>query len=282
MAMVRPLRIEYPGAVYHITSRGNKKDPIFLYKRDRLIFLSILKEVCQRYNWLCYAYCLMDNHYHLVIETVDGVLSLGMRLLNGKYTQRFNYIHQRIGHLFQGRYKAILVQKDTYLLELIRYVVLNPVRASVVTSPEKWEWSSYPATMGIGIKPSFLKDELVLGMFNTNLTLARSRFKNFVTGDKKQSDAMPIKGSVFLGDDNFIKEAMKHSKGRRRFKEIAKVDRFIDRPGLEDIFFDVKSKAERNKSIYSAHVKFGYQITEIARHLNLHLSTVSRIFKRFR
>ncbi len=127
--MVRPLRIEFPGAVYHLTSRGNARNNIYLDDYDRQRFLKILANVIDRYNWLCHAFCLMDNHYHLLIETPDPNLSMGMRQLNGVYTQGFNRIHNRVGHVFQGRYKAILVEKDEHLLELCRYIVLNPLRA---------------------------------------------------------------------------------------------------------------------------------------------------------
>jgi putative transposase len=123
--MARPLRIEYPGAVYHITSRGDRQESIYLDDEDREAFLSVLGDVCSRFNWVVYAYCLMDNHYHLLIETPQGNMARGMRQLNGVYTQRFNRRHEQVGHLFQGRYEAILVQKETYLLELSRYIVLN-------------------------------------------------------------------------------------------------------------------------------------------------------------
>jgi len=130
--MARPLRIEYDRAVYHITSRGNARKAIYGDDADREIFLETLHKVTKRYNWLCHAYCLMNNHYHLVIETPDGNLSRGMRQLNGVYTQRYNARHYSVGHIFQGRYKAILIQKDSHLLEVSRYVVLNPVRAKAV------------------------------------------------------------------------------------------------------------------------------------------------------
>ncbi len=128
--MARPLHIEYPGAVYHITNRGNDKKAVFKDDQDRETFLKILAFVNKRYHWLCHAYCLMDNHYHLMIETPDGNLSLGMRQLNGVYTQARNKRYNKTGHLFQGRYKSILIQKDSHLLEVCRYVVLNPVKAS--------------------------------------------------------------------------------------------------------------------------------------------------------
>jgi REP element-mobilizing transposase RayT len=139
--MARPLRIEYEGAVYHVTSRGNERKPVFKDDGDREVFLDTLHKVNKRYNFLCYAYCLMDNHYHLIIETPDGNLSKGMRQLNGVYTQAFNKRHHRVGYIFQGRYKSILIQKESHLLEVCRYVVLNPVRAKAVNSPEEWRWS---------------------------------------------------------------------------------------------------------------------------------------------
>lgn len=154
--MARPLRLEFPGAVYHVTSRGNSKQAIFLEEKDRKLFLEVLSSGVSRFNWLCHAYCLMENHYHLTIETLEGNLSRGMRQLNGVYTQIFNRRCKKVGHLFQGRYKAILVEKETYLLALCRYVVLNPVRAGWVSRPAEWKWSSYRATAGEVKRPHFL------------------------------------------------------------------------------------------------------------------------------
>lgn len=134
--MARPLRIEFPGAVYHVTSRGHAKQVIFLDVRDYADFLEVLCFVVKRFNWILHAYCLMSNHYHLLIETPDGNLSRGMRQLNGIYTQQFNRRHSRVGHVLQGRYKAILVDKENYLLELCRYIVLNPVRAGIAKGPK--------------------------------------------------------------------------------------------------------------------------------------------------
>ena len=138
--MARPLRIEFDGAVYHVTSRGNDRKAIFKDDSDRELFLKTLAQVTKRFHWICYAYCLMNNHYHLVIETPDGNLSKGMRQLNGVYTQAFNKRHRRVGHVFQGRFKGILVQKDTHLLEVCRYVVLNAVRAKTVRHSRQWKW----------------------------------------------------------------------------------------------------------------------------------------------
>ena len=131
-----------------MTSRGDRREDIFDDDADRRRWLEIINAVCERFNWRIHAYCLMDNHYHLVVETIDGNLSKGMRQLNGVYTQYYNRRHDYSGHLFQGRYKAIHVDKDTYLLELTRYVVLNPIRARMVTEVGAWPWSSYSAMVG--------------------------------------------------------------------------------------------------------------------------------------
>ena len=135
--MARPLRLEIPGGLYHVTSRGDRREDIYLSDTDRQRWLDLLGEVCSRHNWLCHAYCLMDNHYHIVVETIDGNLSAGMRKLNGVYTQWHNRTHDRVGHVFQGRFKAIIVQREGYLLELARYVVLNPVRAGICAMPDQ-------------------------------------------------------------------------------------------------------------------------------------------------
>jgi REP element-mobilizing transposase RayT len=193
--MARPLRIEFPGAIYHITSRGNARQPIFKDDKDREVFLEVLEGVVVRYKWLCHAYCLMDNHYHLLIETPEGNLSRGMRQLNGIYTQRFNRKHTMVGHVFQGRFKAILVDKENYLLELCRYVVLNPVRAGMVKTPGKYNWSSYGATAGTVKSPSFLTTDWILSQFGHRRRQAENVYKSFVQdGVKKSSPWENLRG----------------------------------------------------------------------------------------
>ncbi|QXP85782.1 transposase [Methylococcus sp. Mc7] len=134
--MSRPLRIEFAGGLYHVTSRGDGREAIFLSEADRGLFLGVLSEVVRDFNWAAHAYCLMDNHYHLLIETADGNLSKGMRQLNGVYTQRFNRQHGRVGHVFQGRYKAIIVQKESYLLELLAAAKKRGYLAALVGGEE--------------------------------------------------------------------------------------------------------------------------------------------------
>jgi putative transposase len=153
---MRPLRVEFPNALYHVTSRGNGKQPIFLDESDRERFLGLLARTCERFAWRCHAYCLMGNHYHLVLETPRPNLSRGMQQLGSGYAQSFNRRHERTGHVLQGRYKAFLVEKEAHLLELTRYVVLNPVRAGLCRSAGEWRWSSYRATCGDAPTPRFL------------------------------------------------------------------------------------------------------------------------------
>lgn len=165
--MARPLRLEVPGGVYHVMSRGNERRDIFLDDADRRRFLDILRSATERLNVLCHTYCLMGNHYHLLLETPDGNLSLAIRQLNGVYAQSFNRRHDRVGHLFQGRFASKLIQKETYLLTVSRYVVLNPVRSNMVPRPSDWEWSSYRAHAGHIEPPPFLSVDWLLTHFDT-------------------------------------------------------------------------------------------------------------------
>ena len=279
--MTRPLRIEFAGAVYHITSRGNARENIFIDREDRRLFLSLLEDTGERYNWLCYAYCLMSNHYHLLIETPDGNLSMGMRQLNGVYTQNFNKRHQRTGHIFQGRFKAILVQKESHLLELCRYVVLNPVRAGSVSHPEEWKWSSYVATIGTIKKPKFLYSDWILAQFGHDIVTARKVYRDFViTGIKKESPWKDLKGGTLLGKENFVEEVKEFLKGKEQIKEIPRMERFVGRPPLKEIFGDTRKGETRDERIYTAHVRYGYTLTEIGNFLGIHYSTVSKALKK--
>jgi REP element-mobilizing transposase RayT len=235
--MARPLRVEFPGAVYHVTSRGNERKGIFRDDQDRKILLDTLAEVTLRYNWLCHVYCLMDNHYHLLIDTPDGNLSIGMRQLNGIYTQRFNKRHGRVGHLFQGRFNAVLVQKDSHLLEACRYVVLNPVRAERVQKPEEWIWSSYGATTGRTKPHPCLVTDWVLSQFGCERKTAEADYRRFVRdGIGAESIWNRMKAQSVLGKDEFIESISDYVKGRRQIPEISKSQRFMDKPPLGDIF----------------------------------------------
>ena len=280
--MARPLRIEYPGAVYHITSRGNEKKAVFKDDSDRAVFLKTLAQVNKRYNWICHAYCLMDNHYHLLIETPYGNLSVGMRQLNGVYTQAFNRRHRRTGHLFQGRYKAILIQKDSHLLEVCRYIVLNPVRARILQNPGVWEWSSYKATSGRGNFHPCLTIDWVLGQFSTNRKKAQNKYRQFVQqGIGKESIWTDLKAQAILGEDNFADEFIDYLKKHKDITDIPKSQRYLNRPLIEKIFSEdiTGDKRKRDKKIVEATGKYGYTQREVADNLKMHFTSVSRIIR---
>jgi putative transposase len=173
--------VQLPGALYHVTARGNNRERIFAEDWDRVLFLDCLDRVDERYAWMCHAYCLMDTHYHLLIETPQPNLALGCQRLNGVYAQLFNQRHGRIGHLFQGRYHAALVQTDSHVLEAARYIVLNPVRAGLARGPADWSWTSYHATAGLALRPRCLVTEWILGQIAPNVGRARTRYRRFVS-----------------------------------------------------------------------------------------------------
>jgi putative transposase len=278
--MARPLRIEYPGAVYHVTSRGNGRADIFLDDTDRQTFLDVLDHVVERYNWLCHAYCLLDNHYHLVIETPDPNLSLGMRQVNGVYTQAFNRAHQREGHVFQGRYKAILVEKESHLLELCRYVVLNPVRAGMASKPDEWKWSSYNSTAYAVNVPKYLTIGWVLGQFADKTIPARQRYRRFVADGLfvQTSPWKNLAGQVFLGSENFVARLQELIGDKKEIKEIPRAQRYSGRPSLDRLFTDIqtKNKQYRNKLMREAHISHGYTLKKIGDYLGIHYTTVSK------
>jgi putative transposase len=180
--MPRPLRIQAEDAIYHLSGRANSELPIFLDDRDRQLFLSLFAFVVDRFGWHCYAYCLMTTHFHLLAMTPEPNLARGMQWLNGVYAQRFNKRHAHAGHVFRGRYSSTLVEREGHLVELHRYLPLNPVRAGACKSPRAWLWSSYPALIGVAPIPSFLDVAAVLELFGSSEKAARQRLVAFVEG----------------------------------------------------------------------------------------------------
>jgi REP element-mobilizing transposase RayT len=226
--MARPLRLEFAGALYHVTARGNERRSIFLGDADgdRAAFLNVLGATCERFNWLVHAYCLMTNHYHLLVETPDANLSKGMRQLNGVFTQYVNRTHARVGHLFQGRFKAILVERESYLLELSRYVVLNPVRAGMVAAPGDWPWSSYRATVGEVPAPEFLETDGVLRAFAEERTAAVAGYRRFVVeGIGAASPWQALKSQIYLGSERFVERMQARIDPKRPLREVPKRQR---------------------------------------------------------
>jgi len=281
--MARPLRIEYEGAVYHITSRGNERKEIYRDARDRSLFLDLLHQVNQRTGWLCHAYCLMDNHYHLLIETPEPNLSQGMRQLNGRYTQGFNRMHDRVGHVFQGRYRAIVLEKESHLLEVCRYVALNPVRAKAVERPEEWNWSSYGGTAGLAPPHPCLTVDWLLGCFAPDRAEAQRLYRDFVGEEMRQASPWEaVKEQIVLGDEGFAARMQALVEDHKENPEIARRERFLHRPSLEQLLplNQGKSKAERNEKIREAVEQFHYSQQEVAQHTGLHYTTISWIMKK--
>jgi len=203
--MARQLRLEYAGALYHVTARGKAQQNIYLDEQDRRRFLDLLGCEVSQQQWRCYAYCLMNNHYHLLLETPEENLSCGMRRLNSLYTQTFNRRHQQLGHVLQGRFKSILVEKEAYLLELCRYIVLNPVRAGLVKKVQDWPWSSYRVTMGQETTPSWVKTGGVYRLFHRSKDEARRRYQHYVRdGVHEPSPWEHVRGQIFLGTEPFL------------------------------------------------------------------------------
>ena len=200
--MARPLRLEFAGALYHLTARGNARAEIFADNRDRELFLELLgKEILQQ-AWHCYADCLMGNHYHLLIGTPEPNLVAGMRRLNGVYTQAFNCRHGRVGHVFQGRYKSILVDKDSYGLELSRCIVLNPARAWMVKRAEGWLWSSYRST--VGLAAAVLAGQEV-GAWQPERQRPVRAYKQFVEqGHGPSFTLAKLRAQIWLGNEAFL------------------------------------------------------------------------------
>lgn len=269
--MARPPRIEFPGALYHVTTRGEGEGPIFREGEDREILLELLAEVVEASGWILHAWCLMDNHYHLLAETPAANLGRGMRQLNGMYTQRFNQRHDRSGRVFRGRYKPVLAEKDRYLLELARHIVLNPVRAGLVDDPGQWLWSSYRPTLGLDPQPPWLTVEEVLGALAPSPHEARQGYRHFVAeGLARPSPWGKLTGQMFLGSEDFVRRA------REELGPAAGRDR--PRPGTRSLA-ELAADHPRDRAIVHAHIEEGYTLQEIGAFFGLHYSRISRIVR---
>lgn len=275
--MARPLRLEFPGALYHITSRGDAREDIYRCDGDRRMFLALLAEVCERFNWWGHAYCLMSNHYHLLMETPDANLSKGMRQLNGVYTRRSNTAHGRCGHVFQGRYTAIIVQKEAYLKELARYIVLNPVRARMRDRPQDWPWSSYAATTGDAACPDWLSRDWLLSAFGSTEAAAVAQYRRFVAeGIGQPGPWEQLKQQVFLGSDAFVSELSRRMPKDRDLSEVPLAQR---RPPAKPLAEYVSLYPDRDQAIAAAYASGGYTLKDIGDHVGLHYARISRIVR---
>jgi putative transposase len=276
--MSRPLRLELAGGVYHVTSRGDGREDVYLSDADRRVWLEVFGQVCKRFNWVCHAWCQMTNHYHILIETPEPNLSQGMRQLNGSYTQRFNRAHARVGHVFQGRYKAILVERDSYLLELARYVVLNPLRARMVKRLEDWPWSSYPATCGQLPAPEWLQTDWVLAPFGRQRASAIRKYVEFVhEGARLPSVWTQLQGQIYLGSEAFVKKMQAQIEQKPALGEIPRAQR----RALTQALADFERHYPRNEAIARAYLSGQHTMLAIAEHFGVHYSTVSRMVKAY-
>jgi putative transposase len=272
--VARPLRIQCAGLTYHITARGVRRSRIYLDDQDRRHFLLTLADVAERYDLRCHAYCEMTNHYHLALTTVDANLSRAMQQLNGDYAQWWNWRHARAGHVFQARFKAQIVQDDRYLANVCRYIVLNPVRARMVTVPEDWPWSSYRAMTGLDARPVFLDCKRVHGFVGPGEpTDGPIGFRQFV--QEVDREAVRLSKDAILGDDEFVARF-------RPFRERAgrEIPRATGRRDLTAIFQGAASRTARNAAVIVA-MRERYTLADIARFLEVHPSTVSKIVATF-
>ncbi len=273
--MSRPLRIELSGGVYHVTSRGDGREAIYWSDEDREGWLALLGRACERFNWVCHAYCQMSNHYHLVIETPEGNLAQGMRELNGVYTQAVNRRWQRVGHVFQGRYKAILVEKDSYLLELARYVVLNPLRAGMVRDVGEWPWSSFRAMVGAVPAPPWLQTDWILGQFGKRRSLAQAKYRDFVrAGVGLPSLWEGLQAQIFLGSPDFVASMQSRLSSEQRVDEVPRAQR---RPVAKPLAQYVSDHPnDRHTGMARAYLSGDYSMNAIAQAFGVHYATVSR------
>lgn len=276
--MTRPLRLEFPGALYHVTSRGNRQQPIYRDDSDRRAWQDALALACKRHNVVVHSFCQMGNHFHLLLETLEANLSQGMRQLNGAYTQHFNRRHRLVGHLFQGRYKAILVQKESYLLELCRYIALNPVRARMVGSPDEWQWSSHHFMVNSVSPPCWLDHDRLLGRFGDTRDAAMLAYRAFVLagiGGPNPLDA--TRHGVLLGDDAFV-SAHQRLQACDKLSETARAER---RAVVLSIDAYRATYADRNEAMARAYLSTAFTMPALARAFGVSTKTVSRAVAAF-
>jgi REP-associated tyrosine transposase len=269
--MARPLRLELPGGIHHVTARGDRRQPIFEGVRDRLVFLEVFDETLRRFRWDCLSYCLMGNHYHLLVLTPQPNLSLGMRFLNGTYARRFNDRRAASGHVFQGRFDSVLVQREEHVLATLRYIALNPVVAGLCGSVNEWYWSGHRALAGL-TAPARVS---VSKAYEHLPGPARGprQYRALVDGDQPTVDVAA--SGVIRGDPDFVAE---HAPAFRPSLEIPRREWQPQRPSLAELLGDQRDA----QAIARAHHEFGYTQSAIARELGCSYSTVSRRLRGWR
>ncbi|UCH46553.1 MAG: transposase [Betaproteobacteria bacterium] len=282
--MARPLRIEFPGAVYHVTSRGDRQEPIFEDDDDRLALLNVVAQALSRFDGQMLAYCLMGNHYHFVLHTRKANLSKLMRHINGVYTQAFNRRHVKVGHLFQGRFKAILVDSDAYLLEVCRYVELNPVRAGTTRKPDTWRWSSYRAHAGLEPAPQWLDTAELHGyVLGRPARTASERRRAGQAYARLVASAKNVRlwdgalqKQIYLGDEDFVERMQALADPQNSTDpDIPK----IQRSKARTLRYWLTACQSREEALYRAHTESGISMTQLANEIGLSVSRVSRLIK---
>lgn len=277
--MARRPRIQFPGAIYHVMSRGNRKAAIFDDDDDRRGFIETVSEATRRYGIRCYALCEMSNHYHFVCDTPRGNLSDAMRHINGVFTQDSNRRHQRTGHVFEGRFRSIVVQRESYLRRVARYVVINPVRAHLVTDAAAWPWSTYRATAGLEPAPPYLYTDWIDWAFpSASREEAQRKYCLFVNNAAASKSRLSLSGTA-LGTAAFENAVREAAAAACPDGVLPRTYRALGRPALTSLFEMVCSREQRNRAMYRAHVEYGYRLVEIASFLGLHPSTVSLIIR---
>lgn len=276
--MTRPLRLQFAGALYHVTSRGDRRKMIYRDEFDRLNWQEILGQSCDRYNFLVHSFCQMGNHYHLLVETVEANLAQGMRHLNGTYTQYFNRRHRLVGHLFQGRYNAIVVEKEEYLLAVARYTILNPLRAHVVASLDDWDWSSYPYITGRKTALPWMTIDWLLSLFHSDRASAVEACCEFILAGRNLGNPLKnTKHQAILGMSTFgVRSEDPNSDGS--LAEIARVQRRALALPLDAY----QSKyQDRNEAMARAYLSTAYTMAQIGKHFGVAYRTVSRAVQEF-
>jgi putative transposase len=285
--MSRQVRIEFPGAFYHITSRGNQKQDIFLSDDDRYFFLNCLSGAYVKFGSLIHAYCLMDNHYHLFMETPGGNLSRVLHLINTTYAVYFNKRRERCGHPFQGRFKAILVQADRYARELVPYIHLNPVRAGITDHPEKFPWSNYLEYLGLMDSRPWTRTSLVLSCFGSQKDEARRRYAEYVLRRRSQEEVHPLdpaKSTGILGQPDFVecmRKSFRAADSSSSEREIPQLRKPKVKPDLgkitasAEVVLGAKNRLTKRIAIFVSHKNTDYTLRELGDYYHMSISAIS-------
>lgn len=278
--MPRLRRPDMPGATHHIMARGNRGQKIYLDASDYRTFLKILGEIASELDWSVFSYCLMPNHYHLLLRTKDANLAAGMRRLNSRFSQRANWRHENAGHMFQGRYKSFLVEEDRYLLALLRYITLNPVKAGLAPRPEDWQWSSHANFLkGAGATPPWFDRETILAHFKRPDTDGCEAFSNFVNEGlesipdlERDLAKMPPGLTLLRQEPDMDPKALGALISDRRAK----------REPRHPLDHYERSWNGRGEAMAAAHLDGGHRQVDIAAHFDVHPSTVAHAVRNYR